>query len=107
MPAIPPLDYSLLHERLSNPTTRKRYTADWETFVRWAELENWETGFGKTPESQELLLSFLRSKRAQDPPMKGTSLRTFLSHLSTLISYFYDFEVTEVSFMVLKRVLFE
>ena len=89
---LAPFDYSKLHETLAKEPTGKRYISDWEKFVAWGKNL---PGFGKNPESQDLLLDYLRHKRAQ--ALAGNSLKTLLSQLGIMIKYFYDFEVPPVS----------
>lgn len=93
----PPLDYSLLHETLSKPTTQKRYKTDWEKFVKWIDNNERfsDQNFKKNDKTKELILSYLRHRR--ELGNSGNSIRTILSYLSTMIKHFYDIIVSQVS----------
>ena len=92
---IPPFDYSNLHKILAKEDTRDRYCAEWKKFVDFGKITN-DSGFGNNSASEDLLQSYLEKKRNVDK-LKGASIGVYLSRISTIILYFYRFEVSKVS----------
>ena len=92
---IPPFDYSSLHKLLAKEGTRDRYCDEWKKFVIFGKITE-ESGFGNNSESEALLQSYLEKKRDVDK-LKGASIGVYLSRISTIILYFWRFEVSKVS----------
>ena len=90
-----PYDYSTFDEWLKKPGTRDRYITEWERFVEYAKITS-NSGFGNNMKSEELLHDYLKMRRTTGDGVLGTSLAVFLSRISTVITYFYRFEVSKV-----------
>ena len=80
---------------LAKAGTRDRYCAEWKKFVIFAKITE-ESGFGNNSASEDLLQSYLEKKRNVDK-LKGASIGVYLSRISTIILYFWRFEVSKVS----------
>ena len=92
---IPPFDFSSLHKLLAKESTRDRYCVEWKKFVEFAKITS-ESDFGNNSASEDLLQSYLEKKRNVDK-LKGASIGVYLSRISTIILYFWRFEVSKVS----------
>ena len=90
-----PHDYSTFDEWLKKPGTRDRYIPEWEKFAEFAKITS-DSGFGNNMESEELLYKYLKMRRHAGKGVLGASLAVFLSQISTVITYFFRFEVSKV-----------
>ena len=91
----PPHDYSTFDEWLKKPGTRDRYISEWEKFAESAGITS-TSGFGNNMKSEELLYDYLKNRRHAGKGVLGASLAVFLSQISTVITYFFRFEVSKV-----------
>ena len=88
---IDPLDFTNLARILPTERTKSTYEKQWTAFVNFSGISR------ENPPTEEHFASFLEQKRNEDGS-KGKTLQTWLSGLSTMCLFFYNFKLDTVSF---------
>ena len=86
---INPLDFENLIRIVPTDKTRLTYQKQWTNFVSFSGISS------QIPPTEEMFASFLEQKRKEN--LKGKTLQSWLSALSTMCLYFYNFKLDTVS----------